>query len=271
MFFENKIVVWGIAIAVTLLLAFFTFNIAKKKGYNIVFFFIYSIFAPGFSLLHVIALPDKADTTKRMYSSKALVFNTLAVTLFAYLFWVGVYLFIISFNYYINGGTSLFDAGFSIMNILLLLLLVISIILGRKNGFSLSVHIAYFMYYIGEVTVMITRILNYRVKDDLSYDCFMIAGEVVAACVYIASAYIIDKYGIKSQHPSGKKDILFFILPALLCLLSRAIIICGVNICLSIPGGYPGNIFSLCIMLGMPFIQFLFLGLFYYEDSKAEI
>lgn len=271
MFLENKIVVWWIAIAVTLLLAFFTFNIAKKKGYNMVFFLIYSIFAPGFSLLHVISLPDKSDTTKRMYSSKALVFNALAVVLFAYLFWVYIFLFIMNLKYYINGGMGLFDAGFGIMNILLLLLLVISIILGRRNVFSLTVHIAYFMYYIGEVTVMITRILNDGVKGDLFYDCFMIAGEVMTACVSIASAYIVDKYGIKSQHPSGKKDILFFILPALLCLLSKAIIVCGVNICLSIPGWYPGNIFSLCIMLGMPFIQYLCLGLFYYEDSKAEI
>ena len=93
MFLENKIVVWWIAIAVTLLLAFFTFNIAKKKGYNMVFFLIYSIFAPGFSLLHVISLPDKLDTTKRMHSSKALVFNALAVVLFAYLFWVYIFLF----------------------------------------------------------------------------------------------------------------------------------------------------------------------------------
>lgn len=134
MFFENKIVVWGIAIAVTLLLAFFTFNIAKKKGYNIVFFLIYSIFAPGFSLLHVISLPDKSDTTKRMYSSKALVFNALAVIFFANSFFLSVQHMMLRLEYSIRDGYGMYETANEIMQVVLMLFLAV-LIYGKKIYF----------------------------------------------------------------------------------------------------------------------------------------
>ena len=271
MFFDNKIVVWGIAIAVTLLLAFFTFNIAKKKGYNIVFFLIYSIFAPGFSLLHVISLPDKADTTKRMYSPKAFVFNALAVILFANSFFFYVRRMMLSLEYSMRGGYGMYETADEIMQVVLMLFLATSITMGRRYIFSLVIYTNNILNSLGDMIIWIGYIFYEEEKRYLGYHISLMIAEIMGFAAHIVLIYIVNKFGVKAGQSKGKKNIPIFILPAIFMLLNAILCALGRYFSFPEPGSRMDEILMYCRVDGILFLRYLFLGLFYYEDSKAEI
>ena len=271
MFLENKIVVWGIAIAVTLLLAFFTFNIAKKKGYNIVFFLIYSIFAPGFSLLHVIVFPDKSDTAKRMYSSKALVFNALAVIFFANSFFLSVQHMMLRLEYSIRDGYGMYETANEIMQVVLMLFLAALITMGRRYIFSLVIYTNVVLNSLGDMIIWIGYILYEEEKRYLGYNISLMIAEIMNFAAHIVLIYIVNKFGVKACQSKGKKNIPVFMLPAIFMLLNAIIGALGRYFSFPELGSRIDEILMYCKTGGIFFLKYLFLGLFYYEDSKAEI
>ncbi|MBO4458227.1 MAG: hypothetical protein J5802_10950 [Butyrivibrio sp.] len=268
MFFENKIIVWGIVLAVILPLAFITFKIAKKKGYNIIFFLIYSILAPGFSLLHVSHLPDKSDTTKRMFSSKALVFNALAVIIFANSFFLSVQQMVLRLEYSMHGGFGMNETANEVRQVVLMLFLAVSITMARKYIFSLVIYTNVILNSIVELIFGGAYFLYEEEIRYLAYHISLIIAEVMVFAAHVVLIYIVNKFGLKACQSKGKKNIPVFMLPAIFMVINAIICAAGRYYSFPEPGSRIDEILMYCRSDGILFLKYLFLGLFYYEDSK---
>ena len=135
-----------ISLAIAFLLAFIAMNIVNKKGYYgaKTGFFLYGLLTPLIAVIHANVLPDKIDSSKRQFSSKALVFNVLAEIFSFYGFLASL---ITTFRALVMDGlisfSSLSALMYSISSILdgiLPILLVIAILLIRNYRFSLFVY-----------------------------------------------------------------------------------------------------------------------------------
>ena len=80
-----------IRILIAFALAYVAVSIADKKGYySKVGFFFYGLICPLIAIIHAALLPDKTDSTKKQYNSKALIFNVLAVIFSFYGMWAAI-------------------------------------------------------------------------------------------------------------------------------------------------------------------------------------
>ena len=262
-----------ISLAVAFLLAFIAMNIVNNKGYygaKIGFFF-YGLVTPIIALIHANILPDKTDSTKRQFSSKAVLFNVLAEIFSVYGFFASL---ITSFEAIKMDGliafSSVMAALYSIMFILdgiLPLLLVISILLIRKYRFSQFVYGGFVLSsVINLVRMMVVLVRNITAESGeiIFYIAFTV-GAFMVGLAYVLLFRTVSHYGIKGERLSTGKFKFIFIAPALLIFFSIIVKIIG-----AIVGKYMilSFISSLRVQLFLTIPTLVFLGLFYLYDSQ---
>ena len=242
---------------IVIILAFSTAKTANNKGYSKIGFFIYGITAPIWSLIHINTLPDRTTGEKGQYTDKALRFNILFVITFSFSM-IGIL-----------GYMSLFYYSFLWQIIILsfYIMLIVSTMLGRKYKFSIFV----FSAFAGVALIkIIGRIYQlFKIAELRTYLLYSIVFSIIQLIYYLIFIYILYVYGIREKKvPIGKFNILV-IIPAI---LKFAELILTISLMLKADQTFwemgmatPSNIFEL--MFSFP--AFIFLGLFYLEDSRC--
>lgn len=238
-----------------IVLAFIPMSIAGKKDYNKAGFYVYGfiLFIPA--LIHALILPDKKDTVKRAYSKKAVVFSIIASALFYY----QLLNFIVFPKYFPQYHSRLMweDIVFGVI-------LWISVYALRNRELcSLA--------YIVGIHESLFSIVNYiyllTLYDGLSeskerYPLYMLLA-VIRLLSYSSMIYVLVVYSKKKKGAGESLSKLPFILPSFLYLLSTVwslVINTSSDVFYIIYNVYIGSF----MIMGM-----LFVGLFYYEDSKT--
>ena len=266
-----------IRILIAFALAYAAVSIADKKGYySKVGFFFYGLICPLIAIIHAGILPDRGDSTKRQYPSKALLFNILAVIFSFYSFWLSGYEM---YGEIVWRGLapfhSVMEALYNLITVmggLLPLLLLVSLLLGRKYLFSIFVYVAFaiksFFELIRQIIVMskeISFLFGYKEFGGVLFHFCSIAGTILVVIAYVELTHIGYKYGVKNERTNLGKLQPIFVLPGLLVLISIVLTLIG-----NVMANYPiyNNFLALLSQLVIVVPMLIFLGLFYYHDSQ---
>lgn len=232
----------------------FTAKIADSKGYSKIGFFIYGIMSPIISIIHCSILPDRTSGEKGQYTDKALRYNILSVLAFGYSI-VGIIL---------SMALTYCKFSYIIITYALFVLMLVSILLGRKYKFSIIVYAACAIQaLVGLIDVLGMK--NEFGSDYSNYIDYSIKTSIFSILYYLIFIYIAYTYGIK-----GKKNRIgtfnaLFILPAILKFAELIITMHSIFTMGKESFVNPGNLFELIFS----FVAFIFLGLFYLEDSRC--
>ena len=235
-------------------LAFIPAKIASDKGYSKGGFFAYGLFFFLPALIHALTLPSRQDPTKKQFSPRALK-CLIAATILLQLN------FIIDFGNSVASYFAISNVGvLSVIFTLMKIVLLISVILGRKYILSMVICGLYAASGVHNIIYSVIEGIKYAGEDYAKTYAFMAGAAVFSTLAYALLFFVVYKYAFKANEYTGSKPKILFYAPAVLLLIS------GVLNYMSYPYMASYTAVLTIIVLVLYFLSFFFLGRFYYED-----
>ena len=243
-----------IALIVGVALAFIPAKIAGDKGYSKGGFFAYGVFFFLPALIHALTLPSRQDPTKKQFSPRALKYLIAATILFQLNFILDLGNSVASYYAISNVG------ALPIILTLLKIVLLISVILGRKYILSMVVYGLYVAIGVYNIIYSVIEGIKYAGEGYASIYAFMAGAEVVSTLAYAILTFVVYKYAYKADEYTESKPRILFYAPSLLLLIS------GILDYMSYPYMASYTAVLTIIVLALYILSFFFLGKFYNED-----